>query len=118
MSCIAGHISQYVLYPIFCLCYISRGLRLIILFKRAEKGLYFSDNIMTEEDADNSTFAILKRSNDDTDYDVSLRASVIHRPTSQNFFTKIYYWLLFKFESELSVFYLSLVFALFPFGLM
>ena len=55
---IGGHIAQYVFYPIFSMCYVSRALRLVILFKRAEKGLYFQDKA-NEDDIDLSTIAIL-----------------------------------------------------------
>ena len=69
-------------YPIFAMWYVSRALRLIILFKRAEKGLYFQDKV-NDEDENTSTMAILRNSNEDSDNGNSFRMSVIQKPKSK-----------------------------------
>ena len=98
--------------------YVSRALRLVILFKRAEKGLYFQDKINSNEDVDGSTMAILRKSNDESEGEISLRGSFVHKPKTRNIIERMYYWFLFKFESELSYFFLTVVFSLFPIVLM
>lgn len=91
---------------------------MVILFKRAEKGLYFSDREIDDQNADSSTMAILRHSNEDSDFEMTIRASVVHRPQSKNIITRIYYWLLFQFESEFSYFLLTLMFTLFPLSML
>lgn len=110
----AGHVCQYIVYPIFCYCYVSRALRLIILFKRAEKGLYFADNEMESRSTDNSTMAILKQSREEFEYEKSFNSSVVHQPKSKNLVTRVYYWLLFRLETEKDYFILTLIFTALP----
>lgn len=102
LTWIAGHVSQYFFYPFFCSCYITRALRLIILFERAEKGLYFSEN--------DSTMPITATENDMD----SLKSSTIHKPKTQNCFVRSYYWLLFRLETEIDYLVLTFIFALIP----
>ena len=116
---IGGHIAQYVFYPIFWMSYVTRALRLVILFKRAEKGLYFQEKIASDEDVEGSTMAILRKSNDESEGDISLRGSFVRKPKTRNFIERLYYWFLFKFESELSYFFfLTVVFSIIPIVLM
>mmetsp|Transcript_10660 Transcript_10660/g.12134 ORF Transcript_10660/g.12134 Transcript_10660/m.12134 type:complete len:219 (-) Transcript_10660:510-1166(-) len=98
-------------YPFFFLCYLTRGLRLVLLFNRAEKGFYFTENIMDTEDND-KTIAILKQSENFSSS--CLNTSNVQKPTHPNIFMRIYYWFLFRFETESEYFVLTLLFTLVP----
>lgn len=117
-SCIAGHISQYVFYPVFSFSYIARALRLIILFKRAEKGLYFPESEKEYQNEEASTLAILRNTSGNLmEYDCSYHGSDIQKPQSKNIFARVYFWLLFNLESEFSYWVLVMVLLLFPISL-
>lgn len=96
-----------------------RGLRLIVLFKRAEKGLYFLDKSMIRQDSFESTSEILRATKMDSFVDDSINdSSMIYRPRTPNVCKMMYYWFLFTFEGEISYIYFTLFMTMFPFLLM
>ncbi|CAI2367619.1 unnamed protein product [Moneuplotes crassus] len=103
LNCITGHIEQYIFYPFFFLSYMTRALRLIILFKRADIGLYSSESIVKKNDESN-TIALLKE-NENT-LTGSINSSDIKKPEATMLHHKMYYWLLW-FDTEWEYFMLT-----------
>lgn len=130
ITCTLGHVAQYVLYPIFFLWYFSRCLRLIVLFKRAQVGNLFLEQFDVDGHKSASTIAIINTYSRDDTSEISqiehrsrstllqaYKESIVHKPYTLNSWGRIYYWFLFKFQSELSYFFLSLFFAILPVSL-
>ncbi|CAI2367080.1 unnamed protein product [Moneuplotes crassus] len=113
-NCILGHIDQYVFYPFLFISYMTRALRLVILFKRADIGLYSSESISKGNDESN-TIALLKE-NEDT-VERSLRSEDIRKPQATRLIHRMYYWLLW-FDTEWQFFLLACFFTLIPIALM
>jgi hypothetical protein len=91
---------------------MARALRLIVLFKRAEKGL-IDDNL------DMSTISLLRQARSDyCKEDALMGSSTVLQPSAPSFFHKIYYWFLFRFESELSYIVLTMIVSLIPLALL
>ena len=108
---IVGHVCQYLFYPFFFLWYLTRSLRLVILFSRAKRGLYFAESDMSNKDNDR-TNAILGQTENYSSQ--SLNVSHVRRPTHENYFVRVYYWFLFRFETEKEYFILTVLFTLVP----
>ena len=61
---------------------------------------------------------VLRKSNEDSEFSSSFRWSIIQKPTSKNWWERLYIWFLFRFESEFSYLILTLLFSSFPILLM
>lgn len=91
---------------------MARALRLIVLFKRAEKGLI-------DDSLDTSTVSLIRQARSEYDKeDALMGSSTVLQPSAPSIFHKIYYWFLFRFESELSYFVLTMLVSLIPLGLL